>query len=983
MKTILSICVTVFIFSFPCLAQKLVQGYKPVILGTPYHRLSADVQGSIYVYQHFDHLNGAYVGSLAKIDANGNFAAGFNKLFTDGIVGNVHVQQNGKIFVSGNFTTINGNSVPNLVCLHEDGTVDPSFNSALGKAGDFRFQSDGKIIVRTDNGLVRLNTDGSIDPNFSVTGYFYPMGQMEVGPNDYIYISVYGKIYKLKPNGEHDTSFPAGDGADPSDIRTMKVQADGNILIAGSFTSYNGYPAKSLVRLLPDGNVDSNFNIGMGPQGQIFEIVERQNKNILIAGQFTHYNNQVANLVELKPDGSLQKIIAVAAPNWITSVIESADETITIGGEFITVNNTDQLYMVRFNRDYTINTSFHPQITYSNPNLRFLHARKSGAVITGGSSDFTGVFHSTAVRTKIAELNPFGEHDKSYSPVFPYNRPHIVSSLMQEDEKMILGGFVQQYNGPTLVRYNADGTKDNTFNIGAGPTNSTSSAAMAYGLLQIGEILYLGGNFEKFQGVPTQSLVAIHQDGSIAKTFSIFPPETHIHRMARQSDGKLILIGQFPFPAGTRYILRINTDGSVDESFGITSLSAGLAVVKVDDQDRIYLGGNIYSVNGALVNSVVRLLPSGELDASFDTGTGFEGNEDVRVIEILPNGNLAVGGYFNGYNGVEANGFLILDESGAVIPTPLVRFGRHSITTTADYCEGALYLGGKFVDEQYRDVYGTAKINLDVTTIPLAPENLSAEVQSPGVFQLAWTDNSANELAFIIERSENNAENFLAIDTVYRNVTGAEDHNVAAEKKYFYRVKAINDEGTSAPSNITALTWISPPVAQLDLIVTQHSETEFLLTWQGTVSGHNGFIIERSETSVSAYAVLDTVSMNTYSYVDQVELEKRYHYRVAAYNAGGRVSSNEISSIISGIEEKLSNSFYPLPAKDVVYTSAGNHGNGAWYLVSPTGQRIPIRARRIDNVMELDVHSAPSGLYMLHHLQDNKRMLTTRIIISR
>lgn len=1171
MKNTLSILGICLFCAMHCPGQELVRDYGPHVMGTPYHRLSADHSGNIFLHQHFDHLNGEYVGSLAKLDANGKLATDFNDLITDGVVVNFGVQQDGKILISGDFTIINGAKVPNLVRLNPDGTIDASFHSALAQARDFQFQSDGKIIVRTESRLERLNTDGSIDPTFSMIGYFYSSGPFKVGPDDHIYISTYSNVYRLMPNGGDDPDFFVGEGVNESHISALEVQSDGKVIIGGFFTSFNNHPTQSLARLLPDGQVDTGFDLGAGPAGQIFQIVERQNKNILIGGQFSQYNGQPASLVEIRPDGSLKHIIAVVSTNWITTIIETPDQKITIGGEFTNVNGMERSYVAQFNTDYTINNVFDPLISYSNPNGRFLHARKNGAVITGGSHDFWGILDApTATDKKIVQLTPLGEYDEAYAPQFPYDRPHILSSLLQKDEKLILGGFVQEYNGPTLARYNADGTKDNAFNIGTGPGNTTVQyGAFAYAMAERNDTLYLGGNFEKFNGVPSQSLVAIHPDGSIAKTFSVFPPQTHMHGIAFQSDGRIIVLGDFPFPSGLRRIVRLNADGSLDEGFGIASMSGNLAAIKVDDHDRIYVAGSIYTINGALVNSLVRLLPSGNLDTSFGTGTGFAGNDDVRIVELLPNGLIAAGGYFMGYNGVEANGFVMLDQTGAIVPTPLVRFGKKSAVTTADYSNGILFLGGKLVHEQYHDVYGTVKIQIETPTIPTPPGQLTVDLQSPGVFVIGWTDNSMNEHkfvlersagnednfvpidtlafdvasavdgkiasgvtyfyrvkavnnaggsaysnvdalkwtapptapdklsvemhtpgefviswadnssdeeSFILERSETNSQRFVAIDTLATNVTSAQDQHLVSGTTYFYRIKAVNDGGASGYSNIgflrwtvpplapngltvevqspgaflvswmdnsdnedsfilersennqnffsidtlaadvtqvydhdivsattyfyhvkavnkggasdysntVAAQWIEPPVAELDLMVTQHSETALLLTWQGTASGHDGFILERSDTQAPSYKIIDTVSVRTYSYVDKVEPDTKYFYKVSAYNRAGRVFSNEMSSIISGVDEQNSYTVYPVPANDVLFIAeAPEEHRRQWYLLGPTGQVMILDENRNDNVTELDIRAASPGIYVLRYEAHGRTVISKRVVILR
>lgn len=964
-------------------AQTLVTRYNPKVGGTPYHGIAADHEGNILLYQHFDQVNGEFVGNLAKLDANGDLAAGFTKVFTNGNISHVKIQNDGKILISGDFTTINGMATPNLVRLNPDGTPDPSFVSALASAGRFDLQSDGKIIVVESMGLVRLNTDGTLDPDFSMTGYFYAHSPFDVGPDDHIYLTTFSQLYRLKPDGADDPDFYVGTGVKENHISSILAQSDGKILIGGFFTEYNGVAANSVVRVLPNGQVDTEFNIGEGPQGQILDMTERANKNILIGGVFSQYAQQPASLVELKPNGSLHKIIAVVSINWITSIIESPDGKVTLAGEFTRVNGMELPFLVKFNTDYTINNSFHPLITYNNPNGRFLEVTKNGKLITGANQDFLRIFDgSNVVSKEIVQLNALGFYDNSFSPRFPTNNPYIVSTALQEDGKVLLGGFVQDFNGPNLVRLNPDGSKDNSFEIGTGPTTGSNLAGMAYKMAVKDDIIYIAGYFKDYNGVASQSIVGVDLNGTIVKTFSALPADSQVNDFALQSDGRIIVIGHFKFPGGDKRVVRLNADGSLDDSFFLASATGNILVVTTDEMDRIYFGGSFMTMNGALSNSLVRLLPDGNLDTSFDIQAGFDDN--VLTLALLPEGHVAAGGYFKKFNNEVANGFLILDQTGARVPAPSATFGNKSVTVKLKYLDGSLYLAGRYVKDDYTDVYGVAKISIAPVTLPADPDGLSVALDAPGKLQLRWNDNSLNELAFVVERSVGSEAQFTTIDTLHANTITMSDDGIEGRVEYRYRLKAEGDAGASGYSNVASYTWIPAPVAQLNLTVTEQGENEILLSWTGAVSYHDGFIIERSESPASDFVVVDTVSASTKSYIDIVEVDKTYFYKVAAYNIGGTTFSNEVSMIISGVEMgEASVSIFPVPADEFisVQTSVLSVG-GQWRLLTLTGQQIELTAiETFDGLTRIDVQQVPSGIYFMQYIRAGSLLAHHRIAV--
>ncbi len=83
---------------------------------------------------------------------------------------------------------------------------------------------------------------------------------------------------------------------------------------------------------------------------------------------------------------------------------------------------------------------------------------------------------------------------------------------------------------------------------------------------------------------------------------------------------------------------------------------------------------------------------------------------------------------------------------------------------------------------------------------PAAPTGLTAAAVSNSQINLAWTDNSGNEDGFKIERGTN-GNTFAQIAMLGPDVKTYQDTTVAANKRYYYRVRAYNTAGDSAYSN--------------------------------------------------------------------------------------------------------------------------------------------------------------------------------------
>ncbi|WP_338813348.1 T9SS type A sorting domain-containing protein [Bernardetia sp. Wsw4-3y2] len=331
--------------------------------------------GKILIAGKFTRYNGKYVGGIARLLPNGELDDSFffkdNDIFvrneyeipyinkyTDVYMADMHVQKDNKIVLSGRFDfEQNGVIESTLLRLNQDGSIDSSFNVSKSiiisgdDIADFDIQSDGKLIVLSENGrLIRLNQNGSLDSMYRTSSYLsLKHDLLEIDSQDRVYCvseKRYRAIVRIDTTGRRDNTFISPD----YDIITdYSIQQDGKIVVSYKSRATEPYP--SLVeRLNTDGTVDESFEIKnlnqilpnatptttFKPSVTVKNITVQPNGKIVIVGEF-YANIMLATgfMLRLNQDGSLDEEFGIEnlASSVINDValIDEGDEMIVVG----------------------------------------------------------------------------------------------------------------------------------------------------------------------------------------------------------------------------------------------------------------------------------------------------------------------------------------------------------------------------------------------------------------------------------------------------------------------------------------------------------------------------------------------------------------------------------------------------------------------------------------------------------------------------
>ncbi|HTQ30236.1 MAG TPA: BACON domain-containing carbohydrate-binding protein, partial [Opitutaceae bacterium] len=581
--------------------------------------VAASADGGFFVGGNFSTIGGQTHLGLAKFKSDGTADPAFNSNGGfDGAISSIAVQTNGQIVVTGSFKTFNGTARAGIARLNADGTLDSIFNPGTGVDGGLQpfhpgylyalaAQSDGRILIggafADFNGtpcqpLVRLNADGTPDPNFN-------------------------------PGSGFDN------GTYPLSVNALAVQPDGRILAGGSFVAYNGTARAGIVRLNADGSLDPSFNPGTGISdgnqapypGLVSGITVQANGQILIEGVFTAYNGTArAGFARLNADGSLDTGFnpASAFNGTIVPLAVQTDGRIFVGGSFTTYNGVAYPGIARLNTDGTLDPSFNPGTGFgngSNPSSVGLAVQTDGRIVAAGQ--FT-TYNGTSV-ANLARLTTTGALDSTLS-AGSLRTPGLATATALSDGKIMVGGPFTRVNGIVrngIVRLNTDGTVDSSFDPGTGFNNGSNSFNIGNIIIQSNGQILVSGSFTSFNGATRAGLARLNADGTLDPSFSVSSAGA---LEAGQPDGKTFLsiwagLGRWGNPQLN--LVRLNADGTSDPTFKFVFTYYSIDAVDVQSDGRILVAGSYFSDGmGEVFSRFLRLKSDGTEDVIFwDVGS--------------------------------------------------------------------------------------------------------------------------------------------------------------------------------------------------------------------------------------------------------------------------------------------------------------------------------------------------------------------------
>ena len=626
----------------------------------------------------------------------------------------IHVLPNGKVYLGGrNISYDNDQNQKSIILLDENGNIDYSFQDTTLHllVEDFEILSNGKVIVvgqYSSENIHRLNSDGSKDYSFNVTGLDVNSNikEVEIQTDGKIVLAgellVNGQtrsVIRLEANGTLDNTFIQGtvSGESWSHINDMHTQVDGKILIGGRFSRYNGVLKRAVVRINSDGSLDNSFlGAGTNAYARVMSFAIQTDGKIVVVGDFSsvHYQSS-PNLVRLNTNGSLDWTFTsrFSSQSITRHVFIQPNEKIVVTGNFESYGSTSIRNIVRINQDGQVDNSFVPA------NMPASQVSENGVLsaLLPNNKILTGI---NITNRGIERLN----EDGSLDTTFNVNTGSSNSVLKVEKSTLglfLLGNFGnynnKRANGIAKILPNGDLDTNFYFNHYTGFSYRDIRTITS----QPNGKLLVGGNFNRRRKAQANNILRLNFDGSLDPSFSsdgTFPDSEQIssgtsytlndvQKIVLQNDGKILISGWLD---EERFLMRLNSDGSIDTTFPTMNISVTEIIIQPDG--KILIGGYFTEYRGQTVVGLVRILPNGDIDNTFNTSFL---SARITLMDLQNNGDIVVFGTFDGETALKK-----IHSDGTVDTSFHITFGLDvgffSVNDIASFQNGKIVVAGQF-----------------------------------------------------------------------------------------------------------------------------------------------------------------------------------------------------------------------------------------------------------------------------------------------
>ena len=256
--------------------------------------------------------------------------------------------------------------------------------------------------------------------------------------------------------------------------------------------------------------------------------------------------------------------------------------------------------------------------------------------------------------------------------------------------------------------------------------NQTTPKAIS--TFNVDSSIYRSFNAEYWIKRTTQGTPGVVDTAFLANTQSF---NSAIYSLAEQSNGQILVGGNFNVLPNKNKLTRLNPDGTTDNSFLINAVNGRIndivRTLTTQSDNKILMGGSFTDYNGVSDQScLVRLNPDGTTDNTFSTnaviGSNLGSNATIYAITVRPNGKILIGGNFGAYKTLAGYNLLAQLNSDGTIDTGFMNTAidgklfyslTESVRSIAVQSDDKLLFGGNFTYNTTH--YALVRLNANYT----------------------------------------------------------------------------------------------------------------------------------------------------------------------------------------------------------------------------------------------------------------------------
>jgi uncharacterized delta-60 repeat protein len=549
----------------------------------------------------------------------------------------VTVTADKKIVLAGEIWYANGKEVSSIVRINARGSVDASFKTNFdGYAEKVVEIKKGQYLVWDECGdVLQLSKTGRVIQE--VEDFSGWAEEVLVLADGSMIAYGDGEFYKYNSNFEYDGTWADGGlYLYGYEVNQMSVYGD-KIYIAGDFYNFNGYCIKDMVRLNMDGSIDWDFSIGSGVWGDNNGV---GSFSFLPDGRILLGNNYYNSVDNTYYWGELPLLENDGYPTYFNDwdfgyitdvVVQSSRVVVGSSGEGAEVN--------AFNFEGQYDESYDGHYWDGAEDMH----------VTGLAGDEVLVTNAWdgPESNGIDKLSKAGVKQKSFDP--PVHDDGEIGDIVKSGNfYYVYGSFnrIDKTPAHTLARVRSNGAADRSFKLAAEYIPCIND-------------LYPFPNQSVMVNSGCWGMMKFNANGSYAE---FYWPYDGWDEISVRPNGKILVL-----TSGSLYSR--NGDGTLDESFNNMSISSEGIDMDFQSDGKIILGGQ-YSINGNDVPPVVRLNTNGSIDETFALGGVGPDVDAVTRVAVNAKNEVFVNGYFGYWNDVDLgfgdyySGAVVLKKDG-------------------------------------------------------------------------------------------------------------------------------------------------------------------------------------------------------------------------------------------------------------------------------------------------------------------------------